>query len=142
MNRIAVAQKLVKLAKELTAADTFPCPDCGTKVLEKTGYCVKCKKKVKAASRRQASTSLLNFALPEKEMRKLEHHVDEQTWDLAVEVYQKLQEKFRLNNDEQEALNRLIGSVRESTSFETDIHRNNIFKAAHALGIKLPSGIF
>jgi hypothetical protein len=61
---------------------------------------------------------------------------------LAVEVYQKLQEKFRLSNDEQEALNRLIGSVRESTSFETDIHRNNIFKAAHALGIKLPSGIF
>lgn len=25
---------------------TFPCPDCGTKVLENTKYCVKCKKKV------------------------------------------------------------------------------------------------
>jgi bifunctional autolysin len=28
-------------------AKTFPCPYCGTKVLEQTGYCVKCKKKVK-----------------------------------------------------------------------------------------------
>lgn len=28
------------------AAETFPCPTCGTKVLSKTKYCVKCKKKV------------------------------------------------------------------------------------------------
>ena len=28
-------------------AKTFPCPTCGTKVLEAAGYCVKCKKKVK-----------------------------------------------------------------------------------------------
>ena len=27
--------------------ETFPCPVCGTKVLKQTGYCVKCKKKVK-----------------------------------------------------------------------------------------------
>lgn len=33
------------LVKE--AADTFECPNCGTKVMEKTGYCVKCQKKVK-----------------------------------------------------------------------------------------------
>jgi predicted RNA-binding Zn-ribbon protein involved in translation (DUF1610 family) len=32
------------------AAKTFPCPTCGTKVLEQTKYCVKCKKKVKGAS--------------------------------------------------------------------------------------------
>lgn len=31
------------------AAETFACPDCGTKVLKQTGYCVKCKKKVKSA---------------------------------------------------------------------------------------------
>jgi hypothetical protein len=28
-------------------AKTFPCPKCGTKVLEATSYCIKCKKKVK-----------------------------------------------------------------------------------------------
>jgi len=31
------------------AANTFKCPECGTKVLQQTGYCVKCKKKVKEA---------------------------------------------------------------------------------------------
>lgn len=28
-------------------SDTFKCPTCGTKVLVNTGYCLKCKKKVK-----------------------------------------------------------------------------------------------
>ena len=30
--------------------DTFKCPECGTKVMEKTKYCVKCEKKVKKES--------------------------------------------------------------------------------------------
>ena len=46
MNREKVARKLIDLAKEILAADTFKCPKCGTKVLEKTGYCVKCQEKV------------------------------------------------------------------------------------------------
>ncbi len=46
MNRIKLAKSLVSLAKQVLAADTFPCPNCGTKVLKNTGYCVKCKKKV------------------------------------------------------------------------------------------------
>ena len=33
--------------KTVEAAKTFKCPTCGTKVLEQTKYCVKCKKKVK-----------------------------------------------------------------------------------------------
>jgi len=37
------------------AAKTFPCPDCGTKVLEQTGYCVKCKKKVKGGKKEEKS---------------------------------------------------------------------------------------
>ena len=45
---------MAKAASEMTeeefelhlAADTFPCPTCGTKVLSKTKFCVKCKKKV------------------------------------------------------------------------------------------------
>ena len=36
--------------KEKKAASTFKCPTCGTKVLENTGYCLKCKKKVKKAA--------------------------------------------------------------------------------------------
>jgi len=34
----------------VTAAETFECPTCDTKVLKQTKYCVKCKKKVKEAS--------------------------------------------------------------------------------------------
>jgi DNA-directed RNA polymerase subunit RPC12/RpoP len=50
MDRQKIAAELLKLAKELVSAETFPCPDCGTKVLENTGYCLKCKKKVKQAA--------------------------------------------------------------------------------------------
>jgi DNA-directed RNA polymerase subunit RPC12/RpoP len=50
MDRTKLASELVKLAKEIVAVDTFKCPECGTKVLENTGYCVKCKKKVKKAA--------------------------------------------------------------------------------------------
>jgi len=50
--------KIIKLAYDkpelraellplVTSAKTFKCPECGTKVLEQTGYCVKCGKKVK-----------------------------------------------------------------------------------------------
>jgi DNA-directed RNA polymerase subunit RPC12/RpoP len=46
-----VAEALITLAEAITAdGGTFKCPDCGTKVLEKTGFCVKCKKKVKKAA--------------------------------------------------------------------------------------------
>lgn len=41
----ALREALMPLIKKM-AADTFECPECGTKVLENTGYCVKCKKKV------------------------------------------------------------------------------------------------
>ena len=41
------------------AAETFACPDCGTtKVLTQTGYCVKCKKKVKSAEDVAAATEV------------------------------------------------------------------------------------
>jgi predicted RNA-binding Zn-ribbon protein involved in translation (DUF1610 family) len=47
-------QYLADVVKEkLTVAankKTFKCPECGSKVLEQTKYCVKCKKKVKQAS--------------------------------------------------------------------------------------------
>jgi len=48
MDKIRVAAQLVKLAREILAENgTFKCPTCGTKVLKNTGYCLKCKKKVK-----------------------------------------------------------------------------------------------
>ena len=43
-----LAQEYYKKISQNT--DTFPCPTCGTKVLENTGYCLKCKKKVTKAA--------------------------------------------------------------------------------------------
>ena len=37
------------------AAETFKCPKCGTKVLKQTGFCVKCKKKVKPGAEKKAA---------------------------------------------------------------------------------------
>lgn len=41
--------------KEAAKAETFECPKCGSKVLKKTGYCVKCKEKVKPKGGKEAS---------------------------------------------------------------------------------------
>lgn len=51
MDKKKLAKELVGLAKALiSTTGTFECPECGTKVLKNTGYCVKCKKKVKEAA--------------------------------------------------------------------------------------------
>jgi len=50
MNKKMIAKELLMAAKEIMAAGTFKCPDCGSKVLDQTKYCVKCKKKVKKAA--------------------------------------------------------------------------------------------
>ena len=47
MDKKMVAAELVRIAKILMADGTFKCPECGSKVLENTGYCLKCKEKVK-----------------------------------------------------------------------------------------------
>lgn len=48
--QMKLASELMKIARLLESkgnTKTFKCPECGTKVLEQTKYCVKCKKKVK-----------------------------------------------------------------------------------------------
>lgn len=60
MSKRRIVNELVKIAKSLTSADTFKCPECGSKVLDQTSYCVKCKKKVKKAATRPLAAA--NFA--------------------------------------------------------------------------------
>jgi len=61
MDREKIAKVLLQIAKKLMAADTFKCPECGTKVLEQTGYCVKCKKKVKKAEKAEGPYATITF---------------------------------------------------------------------------------
>jgi predicted DNA-binding WGR domain protein len=74
----ALRMAVIKLAKAnpelrkhlvpILAADTFKCPECGTKVLKATGYCGKCKKKVEEKGAKKAqkkkSSSLKTAHLP------------------------------------------------------------------------------
>jgi len=70
MERSMVAKELVRIAQLIDAAETYPCPECGTKVLENTGYCVKCQSKVKKASSRCAAET---FPCPECGTKVLEN---------------------------------------------------------------------
>lgn len=63
MNNKKIASELFEVKKLIKAGDTFKCPTCGTKVLKQTGYCLKCKKKVKEASSKK--TQFLDVAIPQ-----------------------------------------------------------------------------
>jgi len=49
MTEQRIARELAAIGMALDAAETFKCPNCDTKVLKQTEYCVKCQKKVKAS---------------------------------------------------------------------------------------------
>jgi hypothetical protein len=69
---------------------------------------------------------------------------DEQAADLLYEVLTTLQDKLTLSNREYNALNRIAQLLKAGSGWKPALHlqRNNIFKAADLLGLKLPSGMF
>jgi len=95
---------------------------------------------VKLAKKLVARDSLIDLVVDQGKLGRLKNQMDEQTYDLMVEVYDKLAKELELTSGQREALNRLRSSA--DGRFQQDMHRNNIFKAAHALGIKLPSSMF
>ena len=113
--REAVSKELLQIAKALTEESS------------------------EAPKSRKAALSLLEEVLPKRDLLNLEGNIDEDTWAMAVKTYMKLAKAFELKNDQQEALNRLRQSVKRASSMDSALHRNNIFKAANALGIRLPS---
>ena len=86
---------------------------------------------------------IMDKLISQKDVRKIRKMSDEQTGKLAVEVYRELLKRIddALGYEGQEALNRLS----KKSNFrpdDTGLTRNNIFKAAHALKMKLPSMMF
>lgn len=67
---------------------------------------------------------------------------DEQSADLLRDITKKFGDIFDLNTNEAAALNHLRGCVENQGRWPADLQRNNIFKAANLLGIRLPSAIF
>ena len=101
------------------------------------------KELVKIAKNLTASESMIDFVVNQEDLARLDRAInDDQTYDLMVEVYKKLRKDLEITDDQREAINRLKISIRGGTGMQSDAHRNNIFKAAHALGIKLPSSMF
>ena len=89
---------------------------------------------------------VLEGLLPMKDVRKIGRASDEQTAKLALEVYYGLIERVSnaLGPGGEEALNRLANMRRFATGGKdtTGIIRNNVFKAANSLKMKLPSMMF
>jgi hypothetical protein len=67
---------------------------------------------------------------------------DEQSKKLFGEVIRKMSKELELSSGAEEAFSRVFQIVSRGKSWDIDLIRNNVFKAAHSLGIKLPSGMF
>jgi hypothetical protein len=94
---------------------------------------------------KQAKSDLIYFIIPQRDMMKLYDRLeneDEQSAKLFYEVFRKLQDEISLSSGAEEALNRMKDIVTRGQNWDAALLRNNVFKAAHSLGIKLPSGMF
>jgi hypothetical protein len=67
---------------------------------------------------------------------------DEQSADLFEEVYSELYSLLKMKPNVNEALGRFLNIADNTTRWDPALIRNNVFKAAHALGMKLPSYMF
>jgi hypothetical protein len=127
MNEEKVASELLKVARELVG---------GTKIKRSpSGDYSRLE-----ASRTASAYDVMGYVVPKMDFYRLERKVDDETWEMAREVYLVLAEKLKLTSAEEGALNRLRNSV--DSNMQEDAHRNNIFKAANLLGIRLPSSSF
>ena len=68
--------------------------------------------------------------------------VDDQSAELLRDVLAELADAMELTSGQQQALNRLKWVAEKGGSADPALLRNNIFKAANSLGMKLPSGMF
>jgi len=102
----------------------------------------------KLGSARQADASgrdILNIVLGgQAEVDALYRRLqeDEQSEGLFYQVMRKLKKELELSPGAGEALNRVRGLVEHRKTWDMALIRNNVFKAAHSLGIPLPSGMF
>ncbi|TFH58910.1 MAG: hypothetical protein E4G90_10525 [Gemmatimonadales bacterium] len=98
-------------------------------------------RKGRTASRNDVMDSVLPMRDVAKLHRKMEEQ-DEQSAKLLLDVYNALRERLSLSDGEMEALNRVTNMVKSGQNWDADLLRNNIFKAANSLGMKLPSFMF
>jgi hypothetical protein len=91
-----------------------------------------------------AADSLIDYSdgiqgMSQRDVAGLRSNADEITYKLAVDVYKNLRKRFELSSGEKEAIKRLQAATGMRNP---DMIRNNVFKAANALGMKLPHSNF
>ena len=67
---------------------------------------------------------------------------DDESAKLLREVMDGVAKELKISKGAQEALSRLVWIARNGKKGNSALLRNNIFKAAHSLGLKLPSMMF
>lgn len=67
---------------------------------------------------------------------------DQQSVKLITEIQGTLVDLLNFTSSEEAAVHRLADLANRGPSWNIDLIRNNVFKAANGLGIKLPSGMF
>jgi hypothetical protein len=96
--------------------------------------------------RKEAGESLFRDVVDMRGLYKLvgmmEKTGDKQSADLLRDVMDYFYKRLDLTDNEDAALNRLKNGIHSINSWEPDLHRNNIFKIANLLGMKLPSSMF
>ena len=125
------AENIKKLYKENS--------ELAIQVAKALGYEIKVKTK---ENKIIANTSIIEYIVPQGDLADSFKNFDDQTQDLARDVWMMLKKKLTLSRSETEALNRLKQSVSNSSKWKEAMHRNNIFKAANSLKMKLPSSSF
>lgn len=93
-----------------------------------------------------SSDNIIEYIVPQDELMNLidvlEKAGDTQSSVLVAEIYQKLAKRLEITTNEAQAINRLKGTMKSADSWRPDLLRNNVFKIADLLGMKLPSGMF
>jgi hypothetical protein len=91
------------------------------------------------------SKSVIDYVIPTKEMLAMVDRVeekDEQAGKLLMDVLRELRKKMEIDQGTADALNRIQGLMLKGKNWSPELVRNNVFKAANDMKIKLPSGMF
>ena len=91
----------------------------------------------------EAQESLLEYVIPRQEFYNLLRvcKEDSQSKDLLREIWCTLSDRVSVSGSDKNALNRLRNLLGRTPSY-SPLTRNQIFKIANELGIKLPSSFF
>lgn len=92
---------------------------------------------------------ILSALIPDKDLLALHTRLakdgpdgDKQSADLLMDVRAKIAKELEISRGASEALSRLRDVATRGKNWDTALIRNNIFKAANSLGMRLPSHMF